>query len=116
MRNRILLVVVALVIVVGIGVVALRSVGGGGQDRTIDIAITGKKMAPDTITVKQNDNVTLNITGDHTEEIHIHGYDLLKTIEAGKSGVYKFRADKSGDYEIEIETTSTTVGHLVVNP
>lgn len=118
MKNRRFLIVAlaVAVIVIGAGFVALRNVGGGGQDRTFDVTISGGTMAPDTITVKQGDRVTLNVSVDRTEEIHLHGYDILETIAAGTVGQYRFTADKSGSYAIEIETTGTTIGHLIVNP
>ena len=117
MKNRRLLIVAAVValVFVGAGIATLMNVGGGGQDRTFNVTVSGNTMTPGIVTVKQNDRVTLKVTVDRTEEIHLHGYDILKTIQAGSSGVYQFTADKSGSYDFEIETTGTTIGHLVVN-
>ena len=114
-RRPFIVVVVMAAVIIGAGLIALRNVGGGGQDRTFNLTVRANTMTPDIISVKQNDRVTLNVSVDRTEEIHLHGYDILKTIHAGDTGVYQFTADKSGSYPIEIETTSTIVGHLVVS-
>ena len=117
MKNRrpFVVAVVVAAVIIGAGLIALRNVGGGGQDRTFNVTVSGNTMTPDTISVKQNDRVTINVSVDRTEEIHLHGYDILKTIQAAGTGVYQFTADKSGSYDIEIETTSTIIGHLVVS-
>ena len=106
---------VALVIV-GLGVWFALNGHSGGSDRVIAIQVSGSTMTPETISVSQSDHVTLNITVDRTEEIHIHGYDILKTIETGKTGVLMFTADRTGSFPIEIETSGRTIGNLVVNP
>lgn len=108
--------VVVLFLLIG-GVVVLRSVGGGGAARTFDLKVTGTSMSPNTVTVKQGDRVTLNITIDRKEEIHLHGYDIH--FEAGKPGdvvSHSFTADKTGDFDLEIEDSGKEVGTLTVRP
>jgi len=73
-------------------------------------------MTPETITVNQNDHVALTFKVDRDEEIHIHLYDLKREIKGGASATFQFKADKSGNFEIEIENPSRTIGRLVVNP
>jgi hypothetical protein len=60
--------------------------------------------------------VTINITSDTTGEVHLHGYDIPFECEAGKVTAHTFKADKTGDFEIEWEETSVRLGHLVVSP
>lgn len=114
-RRGLIVAIVVAVVIVGAGFVALRNAGGGGQERAFAVTVSGNRMAPQTITVKQNDSVTLTVTVDRDEEIHLHGYDLKHEIKAGGSATYQFKADKSGNFDIEIEDSSTTIGHLVVN-
>lgn len=107
--------VVALFLVAG-GVLISRTIGGGGNNVTLDITITGSTMSPATPTVKQGDHVTMNVTTDKAEEIHLHDYDIMFAGEPGKKITHTFTADKTGPHLIEIETTSTELGNLTVNP
>ena len=106
-----------LVFVAGAGYLISRNLGGGGQARTIDVTVTGNKMTPSTLTARQGDILTIKVTADAKEEIHLHGYDIAFEVEKPGDTVTKtFKADKSGTYPIEIEETSTELGELVVNP
>jgi FtsP/CotA-like multicopper oxidase with cupredoxin domain len=118
-RNRAFILVGALgVVVVAFAVAVYFQVGHGpGQARTIDVNVSGSKMTPATITVHQNDRVTMTVTTDKAEEIHLHGYDIpFEVKSAGGSATHSFTADKTGSFEIEIEDTSTGLGFLNVTP
>jgi hypothetical protein len=116
-RNRIVVVaaVVAVFILVG-GFLIIRSIGGGGADVTLDVSVTGSTMSPSSLTVKQGDHVTMNVTTDKAEEIHLHEYDIKFEGEPGKKITHTFTANITGDHVIEIEDTSTEIGKLSVNP
>lgn len=91
--------------------------GGGGQDRSFNLTVTGETMEPDKISVRQGDRLTLAFTIDKKEEVHIHGYDI--SFEAEKDGdqvTKTFTADKTGSFEIEIENTKKEIGSLEVSP
>ena len=117
-RNRIAIVaVVVLAFVVVAGYLIYKNQTGGGQNVTIDVTVThADTMKPSELDAHQNDTVTINITSDTTGEVHLHGYDIPFDCEAGKVTSHTFKADKSGDFEIEWEATSTHLGHLVVTP
>lgn len=51
--------------------------------------------------VQKDQNMALNIKSDKAGEIHVHGYELKKTAEAGKSVDFNFRAVQSGIFDIE---------------
>jgi len=94
-----------------------RGSGGGGKPVTVNVSVTGTTMQPPTITVHQGDKVTANVTADRKEEIHFHGYDIIFNVEkAGDTVTHTFTADKSGNFDIEIEDTGTGIGSLVVQP
>ncbi len=116
-RNRILIVavVVTVFVVVG-GVFIYRSVGGGGRDVSLDATVTGTTMSPSDPSVKQNDRVTMNVTCDKAEEIHLHEYDIKFACEPGKKITHTFTADKTGSFDMELEATSTPLGKFVVSP
>ena len=71
---------------------------------------------PSTLGVTQNDNVTINITVDENEELHLHGYNLHVDLEKGKPGSLSFVASTSGRFPYELEHSSTEIGALEVQP
>lgn len=69
------------------------------------------------ITVGKGDTVRLEVRSPDTSgEIHIHGYDFVKDLEAGGSVRFQFKADAEGVFEIEIEDTHRPIGQLSVEP
>jgi len=117
-RNRIAFVaafVVAFVIVAGF--VIYKNQGGGGKNVAFDVTVThADTMKPSELPVHQNDMVTINITSDTDGEVHLHGYDIAFDNIAGKVTTHTFKADKTGTFEIEWESTSQHLGDLVVTP
>jgi hypothetical protein len=97
---------------------AAAACGGSSQGQNVNLAvqITGSKMTPDKLTAHQNDMITLKLTADREEEIHLHGYDYKFEMKPGETQTRTFKADKSGSFEIEIENTSTHLGELDVLP
>ncbi|MDQ6918690.1 MAG: hypothetical protein M3Z98_04945 [Candidatus Dormibacteraeota bacterium] len=117
-RNRVVLlaVVVLLFLVVG-GFLIARNIGGGGRPVTIRLSVSGSTMTPDTPTAKQGDRVTMTLTADKAEEVHLHGYDIQFSVpSAGGSVAHTFTADKTGSFEMELEATSTHLGQFEVSP
>jgi hypothetical protein len=68
------------------------------------------------ITVSKGDTVRLEVRSDTAAEVHVHGYDISKDVEAGGSVRFTFPADAEGVFEIELEETHTPVGELSVEP
>lgn len=117
-RTRALIIVGLLVVfVVAGGIVIYANSQKGGQHRTFEVTVTkASSMSPDTLTVNQNDMVTINVHSDTTGEVHLHEYDIAFDAVAGQVVSHTFKADKTGQHEIEWESTSTHLGYLVVNP
>jgi hypothetical protein len=51
--------------------------------------------------VKKGDKVTLIVTADAHDDIHVHGVDIEKPVEPGKPTTFKFTADTEGIFDIE---------------
>ena len=68
------------------------------------------------ITVNKDDTVRLEVRSDTAAEVHIHGYDFMKDVEAGGFVGFRFKADIEGVFEIELEETHTQIGQLSVEP
>jgi hypothetical protein len=117
-RNRVVVLAVVVVVFLALGgFLIARSVGGGGRLVSIDLTVNGSTMTPDTPTAKQGDKVTMTITADKAEEVHLHGYDIpFEVPSAGGKVSQTFTADKSGSFGMELEATSTHLGQFVVSP
>ena len=114
-RVPILAVVVVVFLAVG-GFLIYSNLPKGGQNVTFNVTVNGAKtMSPGTLTAHQNDMITLNVKSDTDGEVHLHGYDIPIETKAGQTVTETFKADKTGDFEIEWEDTSTPLGHLVVS-
>jgi len=62
------------------------------------------------------DQVEFTVRSDVADEIHVHGYDLMKDVEAGGSASFSFPADLEGIFEVELEESGTQIAELRVNP
>lgn len=117
-RNRILILAVVVLVFLAVGGYLIsQNSGGGGRPVNINLLVTGSTMTSDTPTAKQGDRVTMTITADNAEEIHLHGYDIpFEVPSAGGKVTKTFTADKSGSFEMELEATGTHLGQFQVSP
>ena len=60
--------------------------------------------------------MTITVSTDKAEEIHLHGYEKHFDAAPGKPVTQKFVADKTGNYDIEIEASSQQLSTLEVDP
>ena len=86
------------------------------QARKFTVNVTGSTADVTTLTAWSGDTITLVVSADKAEEIHLHGYDLHFEPAPGKPDTKTFTADKTGTFEYEIEATSQHLGNLIVNP
>jgi heme/copper-type cytochrome/quinol oxidase subunit 2 len=68
------------------------------------------------ITVKKNQPVRFAVSSDSAQDIHVHGYDLRKTVPAGGRVEFDFPATIDGSFVIELERSSTQIASLKVMP
>lgn len=54
------------------------------------------------IRVKQGDEVKLNLVADRTTEVHLHGYDIEKTVSPGGVAVMVFQARVAGRFPVTV--------------
>ena len=137
--QRIGLLVAAVVVVVA----AIVLISGGDDDDSSSTSSTaqttatggapnGKDQLPQvpTITIKdgkpvggvqeievdKGDTIRFRVKSDADHEIHMHGYDVAKDVEAGGQVSYNVPADIDGIFEIEIEDLKEPIAELRVNP
>ena len=68
----------------------------------ITLQIAGGKIKGNkkVVRVKQGDKVRLNLMADKTTEVHLHGYDIEKTVSPGRVAVMAFRARVAGRFPV----------------
>lgn len=117
-RSRVAIVFVVVVAFAAVaGYLVYSNTSKGGQSVTLTASVThADTMKPRELDAHHNDLVTISITSDTTGEVHLHGYDIAFDCEAGKVTSHTFKADKTGDFDIEWESTGAPLGHLVVMP
>ena len=65
---------------------------------------------------KKGQTIDLTVTSDVADEIHIHGYDLHKTVSKGGSVHFTFPASIDGTFIIELEARKQQIASLMVVP
>jgi heme/copper-type cytochrome/quinol oxidase subunit 2 len=73
------------------------------------------------IKVKKGDSVTIVVSADAHDVIHLHGYDIEKDVEPGKPATFKFTANLEGIFDIESHVAEDAgrepqMGKLTVEP
>ena len=71
---------------------------------------------PEIIEVEQGSRVTLRISSNQADELHVHGYDLARELPAGDTVSLSFPAVTSGRFEIELHASHQTLTVLQVQP
>lgn len=86
-------------------------------DVTIDVVIADGKVSPNAedVKVKEGQTVTVTITSDVDESIHVHGYDQTAEATPDKAGAVTFTADVKGVFEIETHVSAKLVAKLIVS-
>jgi uncharacterized protein YcfL len=106
------------VVAAGIAIIAVSATCGGApspaQTLTFDVNVVAGSMSPSNrLIAHSGDTITMIVTTDKTEEIHLHGYDFYFDGQPGLKLAKTFTADKEGNFTIEIEGSTLTNGsHL----
>ena len=83
-----------------------------------ELVVKDKQLVsgPAVIAVSQGTPVTLRITVDHHDELHLHGYDLTLKLPTATPAELSFVADRSGRFEYELHHAHVDLGALEVQP
>jgi plastocyanin len=65
---------------------------------------------------KAGEQVRFTVDSDVADEVHVHGYDLMKDVAAGGSVSFSFPAEIEGIFEVELEEHGEQIAELRVNP
>ena len=75
---------------------------------------SGEVTVTGTPSVALGDEVTILVTSDVADEVHVHTYDVLADVEPGEPVEIRFVADIPGVHEVELEGAGITLLELEV--
>jgi hypothetical protein len=64
----------------------------------------------------KGDTVAFAVTSDVSDEIHVHGYDVMKDVSPGHPVKFKFPAKIDGEFVVELEGRGEQIASLKVTP
>jgi len=68
------------------------------------------------LTYNKGEQIHFVVDSDVSDEIHVHGYDIMKDVKAGGSVSFDFPASIEGVFEAELEGRKEQIIELTVNP
>ncbi|HEX4670483.1 MAG TPA: hypothetical protein VH275_10990 [Solirubrobacterales bacterium] len=68
------------------------------------------------LSYKKGDQIHFKVQSDVADEVHVHGYDLMKDVKAGGTIAFDFPATIEGVFEAELEGRKEQIIELRVNP
>ena len=68
------------------------------------------------LTYNKGEQIHFVVDSDVSDEVHMHGYDIMKDVKAGGSVSFDFPASIEGVFEAELEGRKEQILELTVNP
>lgn len=84
--------------------------------RRIEVQVTGGRVSGDTgrVRVAPGEHVTLVVTSDTADGVHVHGYDLAAELAPGEPAEIEFDATVPGVFEVELHEAGTLLLSLQI--
>jgi hypothetical protein len=110
------------------GALALAGCGGGGDSSSGTTTTTASGPVTITVevedgkpvggiqkaTVEKGETVAIVVHSDVADEVHVHGYDLMKDVPAGGTVRITFPATIAGVFEAELEDRGLQIVEFTV--
>ncbi|GAA1892826.1 hypothetical protein [Lapillicoccus jejuensis] len=79
--------------------------------KTLAVTVTGSTVtpAPTTVELPVGQTLALTVTSDHADEVHAHGFDVEKEVEAGGSVLLVLTGAEPGEYEVDMHDPVLTL-------
>ncbi len=112
----------AVVVVAVVLLIVLKNGSGDrgkteGNELTTIVIENGKPVGGIAqLTYNEGETVRFKVDSDVGDEVHMHGYDIKKDVEAGGSVTFEFPATIEGIFEAELENRREQILELTVNP
>jgi hypothetical protein len=68
------------------------------------------------LTYNKGEQIHFIVDSDVSDEVHMHGYDIMKDVKAGGTVSFAFPASIEGVFEAELEGRKEQIIELTVNP
>ncbi|HWP32432.1 MAG TPA: hypothetical protein VNL97_01665 [Solirubrobacterales bacterium] len=68
------------------------------------------------LTYNKGEQIRFKVDSDVSDEVHVHGYDIMEDVKAGGSVSFDFPATIEGVFEAELEDREEQIVELTVNP
>jgi len=68
------------------------------------------------VTVAKNRVVVLFVRSDVADEVHLHGYNVMRDVAPGSPARLRFRATIPGRFETELEDAGLQIADVTVEP
>ncbi|MDA0635488.1 hypothetical protein OUY22_18880 [Nonomuraea sp. MCN248] len=81
-----------------------------------DIAIEAGRVRPPSgwLEVARGRTVSITVTSDVADELHVHGYDVTADLRPGEPATVRFVADMTGVFEVETHESGLVLVQLAV--
>jgi hypothetical protein len=66
--------------------------------------------------VTKGERVRFRVRHPTAEEVHVHGYDISRELEPGRTETLSFEAELEGIFEVELERSGAPLATLTVKP
>ncbi|MDP1539273.1 MAG: hypothetical protein U0998_11325 [Moraxellaceae bacterium] len=76
----------------------------------------GQVDGPPVLTLQQGQVLRMEVTSAQSEELHVHGYDLLESLPAGETVTVDIFLVHSGRFEVELHKQHKQLTVLEVTP
>ncbi|MEV7524747.1 hypothetical protein [Streptomyces sp. NPDC091371] len=85
-------------------------------DRTVTVTVRDGKVspAPARTELRRGERVTLRVTSDRADTLHVHGYDKELTLPAGQEATLTLTVDRTGLFEVETHESGLVLTQLLV--
>jgi hypothetical protein len=88
----------------------------GGKLQTIVVKNAKPVGGIRQLTYNKGEQILFKVDSDVADEVHMHGYDIMKDVKAGGSVTFDFPATIEGVFEAELEGRKEQILELTVNP
>jgi hypothetical protein len=95
--------------------------GGQGQPKEPEVAtivVRGGQPAGGVqeLTFEKGERIRFIVESDVADEVHLHGYDIAKPVDAGGEVEFDLPASIEGVFEVELEERVVPLAEVTVNP
>ena len=88
------------------------------KPQTISIVVRNGRVRGGLVhaTLAQGQRAVILVRSDVEDEVHLHGYDVMRDVAPGAPARIAVRASLPGRFEIELEDRKLQIGELEVRP